>query len=368
MSASETYCQLLQRRRTILNNRNAPVRLEIDNPYTNADGTAKTDACGNVITSQMIYERRKAEILQYNNTYSVRGTLTRAQQYKQTVEQVGQTSNKVVENVDGSTTTFGISTCLTDLYLPTSSSAAGIPGPPFTIQYRPEVPLHGYNVSTQPIGITNVDSINAWSFNTESNIQSINGEWTTLLRIFQNIDNIDKEIINKNYEFKLDVPIGLYVAGDISGEFILDNSSNYIFIRNVDVRIIDRIGDVIVSPTVSNYFNDISMSDISMNYVTDNSNNFTAIRYVGNLPLTATLPIQTLSYYEIQLRFDITTQDSNEYKSLFGVESNISAAYMNLTDNNIDLSNNIHSVQLVSSNGSTYYVPKYTGFTIYGSA
>jgi hypothetical protein len=366
MSVSENFCNLLARRRTILNNRNAPIRREIDNPYTNANGTAKTDACGNQITSQMIYERRKAEILQYNNNFSVRGTLTRAQQYKQTVENIGRTSNKVVENIDGTTTTFGISNCFSDLYLPTSSSAAGIPGPPFTIQYRPEVPLHGYAVNTQPIGISNTDSLNAWSFNTGRNIQAKNGEWTTLLRIFHNIDNIDSEIINKNYQFNLDIPIGLYVAGDISGGFILDNSSNHIFISNVDVRITDSAGDVLSTPTVSNYFNDISMSDISMNYVIDNSSNFTAIRYMGNLPLTTTLPIQTLSYYEIQLRFDITIQDSNEYISLFDVDSYVSAAYMNITDNNVDLSNNIHSVQLISS-GSTYYAPNFTDFTIVGT-
>lgn len=133
---SETLCVLLARRRAILNNRKAPIRLEIENPYIEADGfTTKKDASGIDITNDRIYERRKAEILQYNNTSTVQGKLTRAQRYKQTVENIGRTSNQIVENADGSLTTFGVATCPEDLYLPTSSSAAGIPGPSFNIQY-----------------------------------------------------------------------------------------------------------------------------------------------------------------------------------------------------------------------------------------
>jgi hypothetical protein len=366
MSNSETFCELIARRRAILNNRKAPIRLEIDNPYTNSDGSRKTNASGAEITPYMIYERRKAEILQYNHTYSVNGILTRAQQYKQTVENVGQTSNKVVENADGTTTTFGISTCLSDLYLPTSSSAAGIPGPSFAIQYRQDVPLYGYAANTLPIGISNTDSMNAWDFNTGTNIQAINGEWTTLVRIFHNVDNIDSEQVNKDYTFNMYVPIGLYVAGDISGVFAQDNSSNHIFISNIEVKIINHTGTGVVgveSPNVTNYFN-----DISMNYIIKNQDNFKAIQYMGNLPLNITLPIQTLSYYEIQLKFDIIKEDNNEYESFSGVDSYVSAAYMNLTENNIDFSNNIHSVGLISGGDLIVPTTTNTGFTIMGIA
>jgi hypothetical protein len=366
---SEAFCGLMARRRAILNNRNAPIRLEVISPYKDSEGNDKRDASDNVITPYKLNERRKAEILQYNNTSSVRGTLTKAQRYKQGIEGKGRTTNKNVENADGSTTTFGISTCLTDLYLPTLSSAAGIPGPSFIIQYRPEVPLYGYVVNAQPIGITNAGPMNAWSFNLGTNIQAINGEWTTMIRIFHNIDNIDSEQVNRDYVFNIDIPIGLYVAGDISGEYLVDQSSNFNFISNIQTRVLDNLGAIITTPTVGHLFNDISMSDISMNYVIDNSSNFTAIQYMGNLPLTATLSIQTLSYYEIQLKFDITTTDiANKYISFSDVSSYVSAAYLNLTDNNIGFKNNITEVKLVTNNGTAYNTPKYDGFTIIGTA
>jgi hypothetical protein len=358
---SETFCELMARRRTILNNRNAPIRLEIENPYINGDGTPKKDASGNLITTQNIYERRKAEILQYKQTSTVQGKLTRAQQYKQTMAGIGRTSNRVVENADGTATTFRISTCLSDLYLSTSSSAAGIPGPSFNIQYRPEVPLYGYAMNTLQSGLTNTSSMDAWDFNTGTNIQAIHGEWTTLVRIFHNIDNIDSEQVNKDYTFNMDVPIGLYVAGDISGNYTQDNSSNHIFISNIEVKTINRAGtgvDIVTSNMVN------SFNDISMNYIITNSDNFTAIQYMGNLQLTVTLPIQTLSYYEIQLKFDITTQDNNVYET----DSYVSAAYMNLTDNNIDLSTNLHSAELVSSSGSHNNIQNHSGFIIDGAA
>jgi len=355
---SETLCELLARRRKILNNRNAPIRLEIDNPYTDTDGNQKKDASDNLITSYRIYERRKAEILQYNKTSNVKGKLTIAQKYKQTIESIGRTSNRIVENADGSSITFGVSRCPDDRYLPTTSSAAGIPGPSFIIQYRPEVPLYGYALNAQQFGTPNIGSLNAWDFNTGTNIQSFSDDWTTLMSIFHNIDNIDSEQVNKEYQFNMVIPIGLYVAGDISGELDIDTSSNHISIDNIGVQILDHRGNVIfTSNVISNFF------DISMNYVLDNSGNFNALKYMGNLPLRIKLRIETLSYYEIQLKFNIKKQDPNDYID----ESYVSSVYMNLTSNNIGFKTNIDSVQLVK--GGTPYQPlPYTDFTITGIA
>tara|TARA_Y100000389_G_C17454420_1_gene517095 strand:- start:1548 stop:2621 length:1074 start_codon:yes stop_codon:yes gene_type:complete len=354
---SEPLCILLARRREILNNRKAPIRLEIDNPYRDADGNEKLDASGNAIDAYRIYERRKAEILQYNNTSSVQGKLIRAQRYKQTVENIGRTSNQIVENEDGTSTTFGVATCPDDIKRPTSSSAAGIPGPSFTIQYRPEVPLYGYATNAQQLGIPNIGSLDAWSFNTGTNIQSPSGDWTTLVRIFHNIDNIDSEQVNKEYKFNMDIPIGLYVAGDISG--VAYTPSNNIFITNIEVQILDHLGNVLVldpQPVLNYTFN-----DISMNYIIDNSENFNAIQYLGILPFSTTLNIEPLSYYEIQLKFGIENDDTNDYET----ESYVSSVYTNLTSNNVDLKTNIEDVSLV---GSGVPVPTHADFTIEGTA
>ena len=354
---SETLCDLLARRRAILNNRKAPIRLEIENPYKDINGDAKKDASDNYITTQRIYERRKAEILQYNKTSTVQGKLTRAQRYKQTMENIGRTSNRIVENADGSSTTFGVATCPEDLYLPTSSSSAGIPGPSFNIQYRPEVPLYGYAMNAQQLGIPNIGSLDAWDFNTGTNIQSPSGDWTTLVRIFHNIDNIDSEQVDKEYRFDMVIPIGLYVAGDISGELDTDISSNHTFISNIEVQILLHQGEIHSTPTVTNTFN-----DISMNYILDNSGNFRAIKYLGNLSFSPTLRIEPLSYYEIQLKFGIEKQDSNEYVA----ESYVSSVYMNLTSNNIGFKTNMTTVQLVGSGVDS--IPTHTDFTIIGTA
>ena len=100
-----------------------------------------------------------------------------------------------------------------------------------------------------------------------------------------------------------------------------------------------------------------------MNYVLDNSGNFNALKYMGNLPLRIKLRIETLSYYEIQLKFNIKKQDPNDYID----ESYVSSVYMNLTSNNIGFKTNIDSVQLVK--GGTPYQPlPYTDFTITGIA
>jgi len=357
---SETLCDLLARRRAILNNRKAPIRLEIENPYIEADGKAKQDASGIDITNDRIYERRKAEILQYNNTSTVQGKLTRAQRYKQTVENIGRTSNQIVENADGSSTTFGVATCPDDLYLSTSSSSAGIPGPPFNIQYDRKVPLYGYAMNAQQLGIPNIGSLDAWDFNTGTNIQSPSGDWTTLVRIFHNIDNIDSEQVNKEYLFNMDIPIGLYVAGDISGEFETDISSNHAFINTIKFRILDHLGND--HEPESDLTNE-QITDISLNYEIDSSNNFYAIKYLGNLSFSPTLRIEPLSYYEIQLKFGIEKQDSNEYVA----ESYVSSVYMNLTSNNVDTSMNITNVKLVKG-VDVDYIPTHTDFTIIGTA
>ena len=98
-----------------------------------------------------------------------------------------------------------------------------------------------------------------------------------------------------------------------------------------------------------------------MNYILDNSGNFRAIKYLGNLSFSPTLRIEPLSYYEIQLKFGIEKQDSNEYVA----ESYVSSVYMNLTSNNIGFKTNMTNVQLVRSGDTD---TTHTDFPIIGTA
>ena len=358
---SETLCELLARRRQILNNRKPPIRLEIENPYTNSDGTQKKDASGNIITSQRLAERRKAEILQYNKTSNVQGKLTRAQNYRNVVQSIGRTSNVTVTNENGISNTFSVSTCPTDLYLPTSSSAAGIPGPSFNLQYRPEVPLYGYANNAQQLGLPLIQLSDAWSFNTSTNIQSLSGEFTSLLKVFHNIDNIDNELVNKDYEFTINIPLGLYVAGDISGNIIGNDNSKSI--SNIDVQVLDHTGVVLTNiiPTIVDH----SFNDISLNYTLDNSNNFYALKHIGSLGIKLQLHIEQLAYYDIQIKFTIDKQDTNEYVYLGSTSSYVSAVYMNLTNSNLEKLNNITNVSVTKDNLA--HTPEFNDFFITGS-
>ena len=358
---SETLCQLLARRRQILNNRKPPIRLEIENPYTNADGTQKKDGSGNIITSQRLAERRKAEILQYNKTSNVQGKLTRAQNYRNVVENIGRTSNVTVTNENGIPNTFSVSTCPNDLYLPTSSSAAGIPGPSFNLQYRPEVPLYGYANNAQQLGLPLIQLSDAWSFNTSTNIQSLSGEFTSLLKVFHNIDNIDNELVNKDYEFTINIPLGLYAAGDISGDIIGNDNSKSI--SKIDVQVLDHAGGVLtnITPTIVDH----SFNDISLNYTLDNSNNFYALKHIGSLGIKLQLHIEQLAYYDIQVKFTIDKHDTNEYVYLGSTSSYVSAVYMNLTNSNLEKLDNITNVSVTKNNLA--HTPEFNDFFITGS-
>jgi len=358
---SETLCELLARRRKILNNRKPPIRLEIQNPYTTSNGNTKTDASGNPITSQRLAERRKAEILQYNKTSNVQGKLTRAQNYRNVVENIGRTSNLIVTDENGISNTFSVSTCPNDLYLPTSSSAAGIPGPSFNLQYRPEVPLYGYANNAQQLGLSLVQSSEAWSFNTSTNIQSLNEEFTSLLKVFHNIDNIDNELVNKYYEFDITIPIGLYVAGDISGNSIITNNSKSI--SNIDIRVLNHTG-LILTDIIST-ITDHSFNDISLNYTLDNSNNFYALKHIGSLGIKLQLHIEQLAYYDIQIKFDIEKQDTNNYVVLGETSSYVSAVYMNLTNNNLETLYNITTIDIKKDNST--HSPDFNDFSIVGT-
>lgn len=358
---SETLCELLARRRKILNNRKPPIRLEIQNPYIDPNGNTKTDANGNPITSQRLAERRKAEILQYNKTSNVQGKLTRAQNYRNVVENIGRTSNQIVTDENGISNTFSVSTCPNDLYLPTSSSAAGIPGPSFNLQYRPEVPLYGYANNAQQLGLPLVQLSEAWTFNTSTNIQSLTGEFTSLLKVFHNIDNIDNELINKDYEFDITIPLGLYVAGDISGNII--SSDNSKSISNIEVQVVNHTGDVLTD--ITHTIVDHSFNDISLNYTLDNSNNFYALRHIGSLGIKLLLHIEQLAYYDIQIKFTIDKQDTNEYVVINNTSSYVSAVYMNLTNNNLETLNNITSIN-IKKNG-VGYSPEFNDFSVVGT-
>jgi aspartyl-tRNA synthetase len=110
---------------------------------------------------------------------------------------------------------------------------------------------------------------------------------------------------------------------------------------------------------------DHSFNDISLNYTLDNSNNFYALRHIGSLGIKLLLHIEQLAYYDIQIKFTIDKQDTNEYVFINNTSSYVSAVYMNLTNNNLETLNNITSINI--KNNGVDYSPGFNDFSIVGS-
>ena len=329
-----SLCDILARRAQILRLRTPPIRLELQNPYTNTN-----------FTQEDLNMRRKAEILQYNKTSNVQGKLTRAQRYQQISQGIGNRGSQTLLDVSGEFIgVAGTVSCPLDLYLPTPSSRSDIPGPPIILQYDKDVPLYNYATNAQQLGVPNVELMNAWSFNTSTNTLALSENEVTLMHIFHNVDNIDSEIINKLYTFTLNIPIGLYVAGDISGNLTPD-LTNSVSINTFDVNIYaNQSTDALVEPAIA--LNLDIIKDTSMNYIIDSSNAFYATSYVGNVVITTPpLLIEQLSIYDIKIKVknSHSVHAAHTFNTLTGIESSVptSGIYLNLTPNNISAKNNI---------------------------
>ena len=169
-----------------------------------------------------------------------------------------------------------------------------------------------------------------------------------------------KELL-KDYEFDITIPIGLYVAGDISGDIISNDNSKSI--SNITVKILDPSGDVLTN--INHTIVDHSFNDISLNYTLDNSGNFYASKHIGSLGLKLKLHIEQLAYYDIQIKFVIDKQDTNNYVVLGETSSYVSAVYMNLTNNNLETLNNITTVDVKKDNST--HSPVFNDFSIVGT-
>ena len=356
---SSNLCDILARRKKILLLKKPPIRLELKNPYIDEYGNRTTDTEGVLLTKERFDMRRKAEILQYNKTSNVQGKLTRAQKYKQVIQGTGNRGSQTILSETGEfPEVISTGNCPDDLYLPTPSSSSDVPGPSISIKYDKKVPLYNYATNAQQLGVPNIALMEAWSFNAPTNILALSGVETSLLKIFHNIDNISAEIVNKKYTFTLNIPVGLYVAGDISNNIVTPN--NVKSIASIDVNI---YANDVYTPLVATITNINDIKDTSMNYTINSTDAFYATEYIGILNVTIPdLFIENLALYDI--RVTVTNEHSehdNVFQTLTGTSNNpVMGVYFNLTANNTTVSSNIDTTSVTSSTT----VPGHTIFTI----
>lgn len=353
MSSDQTLCDILARRKEILRLKKPPIRLELKNPYIDKNGDRTT------YTKAQFDMRRKAEILQYNKTSNVQGKLTRAQRYGRVIRGTGNRGSQTILSETGEfLDVISTGDCQDDLYLPTPSSSSDVPGPIISIHYDKNVPLYNYATNAQQLGIPNIGLMEAWSFNAPTNILALSGVETSLLKIFHNIDNINAEIVNKEYTFTLNIPIGLYVAGDISNNIVkADNTKS---IDSIDVKIYENDESV---PLVAIITNIDDIIDTSMNYTINSTDAFYATEYIGILEVTTPpLTIEHLALYDIRVTVTNNHSDhDNVFETLTGTSLYpVMGVYFNLTANNTTVRSNITTTSVTSSTT----VPEHTIFTI----
>lgn len=257
--------------------------------------------------------RRKTEVLKYEKNSTQASSLTKSQKWSQLVTNNGRTP-----------------VCYKNPYLPTPTSACGVPGPLVFLSYDPNVPLYNYSSSKD-----------VYANYTETTYIP----WTTALNTIKPIavNSIESNLFtlaiqdapNPSYTFRFTAPIGIYVSGnntstqDVTGNIsitgltlniyyytgTLDSTNTPTYTRNITS---------IYTPIFSN------STTFTTNNIASSSptNYFEAIQYVGNISVPNVPLTTTYGYiYDFNLKFNL---QNNTTSGNLGKISNLSyGAYLN---------------------------------------
>jgi len=334
-------CDTLRQRTAFLQMMMPPVRYSgLDNPYTNT-----------TYTPSILDMRRKAEILQYTKNSTQTNPPTRSQKFaraigrnirvdvsfigtiagttltfvsfvKRGIIEIGQTISgigvipgtvivgKIAENVytinnthstNISTTIYAntaasLSTCASDMYLPSLSSSCDVPGPVVVLQYDPTVPLYNYAQNIASLGFINTTDTRQWSDSTKTDIVSYNNMDTVLLNLA--ITNIDAS----QTTFSIDSPIGIYVDGNATG-------SGTVTLDSIDVSVYynDRLFTSPIGPVITT-LDELKSKVVGYTITGSGVKQFSGVKYIGNLRIAnLTLPTVNGYVYQIRVKFALTS-------------------------------------------------------------
>jgi hypothetical protein len=268
---TRTCAELINRRKNLMFNNPAP-RYMPASPYTNTG-----------YTQAQLDMRRKAEILQYNKNGN--NKITNAKKWVNVVngkEQRRKYSSYVLKQIaDGNG-----EPCENDLYMPTLTTASGVPGPPMYLRYDPTVPLYNYNSQQIAYGTQPLSNSKKWLLVYDTNIISNSAKVATL--------NIQSGIDKQRYTYSLTTSVAFTVAGTCTQD---SSFSVKIPAQNISIQV--KYGDMPVlmqtTPTVT--FD--STMDVSGSIVTSQNGQTTAFSgsiYMGNVTFSNIVLPTTLGY------------------------------------------------------------------------
>lgn len=289
-------------------------------------------------TKYQLDMRRKAEILQYNKqSTQTSGKTTKAKKWSQLVNGPFQNNTTTIVtntpiydtsgiNIIGNTFVTQIynlvNNCPMDLYLPTSTTACDVPGPPINLQYDPDVPLYNYATNNNALSVIDIpENTKPWQSYTSNNIfllnpyissSSLTNENTIVTLYIQNVDN-------SSYNYLINSPIGLSIAGDVVGNDGSGNVSINGYVCNVYYN--DN-----VAYTFSSTINNLSTLRFSTRTKNTGSTLFNGSIYVGNLTIPNIDLLTTNGFiYNIKISFNLSvsipTFNYNNY--VIGVYANV---------------------------------------------
>lgn len=323
-----------------------PPRLDIISPYP-------------FHTRQQLDMRRKVEILNYSNSQQNTKTnnFTKKQHFANLVRNAGISSTKVSQYSINQQSNLA---CLSDKYIPTSTSACDVPGTPMILQYDPSVPLYNYgNYKNNRSGAIINPMLDAtYNSYTQNIVNFINGNFYSLIpdeiitkdvgAKYTYTGTLGKLVITGNltqnvYNFNMSTPIAVWFNSSIRsiqniGSYLNDKVtltdedevSLIIHINSVQV-LVYYDGAVVNEATVVNDSNSSIFVDTICNLKTADGL-FYAIQYVGMLKiynLFLETPPQTTYTFKYVVNYSYNSKTANTYLDFIqtGIYANLESAF-----------------------------------------
>jgi len=376
-------CVILKQNQRLFQIQNPPIRLEIPNPYLLVNNkTGKNN------TAFELNMRRKTEILKYapNKQSTQTNSLTKSQKWNQIVSGNYQNESYTIINKNGKTYLNGQIVNKADASIkvrtcppkPTLTTACNVPGPPIYLYEDPLIPLYNYATNINSYAIDNQITSPNWYIESYRDIVSTITIPSSELRAY--IENnllyttgyttpitiASLYIVAPKYSlttFNMTIPIGFYLAGNISSKGSYKKSSS-ILIKISSLRFTILSNNNIV-PSYSQY--NITVPDIyydvSINIpITATDSIYSIGKYIGDISINnIVLPTSSGMIYDFQLSyiFNISNIDLsyNIYidKTVAGIISNITKGY---TSNNYYATSSIDIPIPVVNDNNKYVVIK----------
>ena len=254
--------------------------------------------------------RRKAEVLKYSsNAQSTQtNSFTKSEKYAQLINGLYQKrtySNLFLDNLRNKTITCGIN----DIVLkPTSSS--DVPGPIEYLYEDPAVPLYNYSTNVDAYAMLPPDGVLTYNlyyspyafFVSPMDVASLpptDISNNTLYSVYFKQSDI------VSYTFNANTPLSIYITGDASSNVNTYKANIQMTATITNVKSSVYYNSTLLSSTqISNPALTSIVFDIS------NNGSFSALQYIGNIPITNRLESSLGFVYDIIITFTVKIQYS----------------------------------------------------------